>query len=427
MTVEAAAAAIVPDPALPQRDVLFDTAAMRSLFEAFGRCAPARVDAVTLVRVNYQVGKSVRVVYRALLDGGTHTVAARMFRGGKSAEQHARACATAFDVGHLRGVLRAPALESVLWLFPNDRKLDTLRSVLDPALLVPGAAAPAAVKRLAAYAPEKSATLACEDADGRPLAYAKVTASYQAARDYDTYGALRAALPPNDRWLRLPAPLAFDSARRTLWLEAIGGRRLADRAWHDGVDDLRQLGGAVARFHRLPADRAPAFDRFSAARLTRDADIVRSARPDVMFEVDTLVATLIATAPAEDETACLHGDIHPKNAIACGDRLALIDVEDVAAGPRAADIGSLIASLLYLREGQRLTGVTCAACVRAFLAGYGSVAAVPEPSALAWHAAAALFIERASRAVTRLRPLGLTHLPQLLGASQHLLDRGLVL
>src|SRR5262249_39608440 len=117
VTVEAAAAAIVPDPALPQRDVLFDTAAMRSLFQAFGRCAPARVDGVALVRVNYQVGKSVRVVYRALLDGGTHTVAARMFRGGKSAEQHARACATAFDVGHLRGVLRAPALESVLWLF----------------------------------------------------------------------------------------------------------------------------------------------------------------------------------------------------------------------------------------------------------------------------------------------------------------------
>src|SRR5262249_20558059 len=247
------------------------------------------------------------------------------------------------------------------------------------------------------------------------------------ARDYDTYGALRAALPPNDRWLRLPAPLACDSARRTLWLEAIGGRRLADRAWHDGVDDLRQLGGAVARVHRLPADRAPAFARFSAARLTTDADSVRGARPDVMFEVDPLAATLIATAPAEDETACLHGDIHPKNAIACGDRLALIDVEDVAAGPRAADIGSLIASLLYLREGQRLTGVTCAACVRAFLAGYGSVAAGPDPPGLAWHAAAALFIDRASGAVTRLRPLGLTHLPQLLGASQHLLDRGLVL
>ncbi|HJZ76157.1 MAG TPA: aminoglycoside phosphotransferase family protein [Vicinamibacterales bacterium] len=425
MTVETAAAAIVPDAALPCRDVLFDSAAMTNLFEGFGRSALVHVDAVSPVRVNYQVGKSVRVVYRVVLDGGTHTVAVRMFRRGKSAEQYGRARPAAVDVGRLRGLLHAPAIESVLWLFPNDRKLDTLRAVLDPALVVPGASGPVARKQLAAYAPEKSATLACEGADGRALAYAKVAASYQAARDYDTYTALGAALPTNDAWLRLPAPHAYDPDRRTLWLEAIDGRRLADGAWHDGADDLRQLGAAVARFHRLPSDRASVFERFSPAQLTRDADIIRTARPDVAHDVETLVGALIATPPAECETACLHGDLHPKNAIACGGRLALIDVEDVAAGPPAADIGSLIASLLYLREGQRLTVDNCARGVRAFLAGYESVGAVPAPASLAWHTAAALFIERASRSVTRIRPLGLMHLPRLVGAAHRLLDRGL--
>jgi aminoglycoside phosphotransferase (APT) family kinase protein len=419
--------AIALDAALPRRDVLLDAPMMRSVLPILGIDEPPSIDDCTLVRVNYQVGRSVRAVYRIVIDDTTHTVAARMFRAGKSADAFAQARRAAADVGRLRGIAHHAELDTVFWLFPNDRKIGTLRRVLETSTPVPGAASFATRRRLVAYAPEKSATIACEDAGRRSVAYAKVGAAHQAARDYNTYATLRSALQAGEPRLRLPAPLAYDHAHRTLWLEAIDGRRLADSAPCDEIDDVRMLGGAVATFHGLPAGEAPVFDRFSPEHLTKNAAIFRVVRRDVADVAEALASRLARTTPVGEPIACLHGDLHPKNAIVSGDRLALIDVEDVAAGPAAADIGSLVASFVYLREARRITVTRWARLVCAFLAGYEAVRPVPSMSSVAWHAAAALFVERASRAVTRIRPLGLANLPQLLLAVDRLLDRGLEL
>jgi thiamine kinase-like enzyme len=141
--------------------------------------------------------------------------------------------------------------------------------------------------------------------------------------------------------------------------------------------------------------------------------------------VDTLAARLIKAAVADRDLACLHGDLHPKNAIACGNRMALIDVESAAMGPAAADLGSLLAGLVYRRETGRLSPDAFRARGHACLAGYASRRRLPSAASLAWHTAAALFRERAARAVKRIRPLGLQSMPALLSAAEHLLDRGL--
>src|SRR5919197_1872351 len=221
--------ALAPDDALPHRDVLLDSTLMRPVLSRLGAEAPVRIDACSLIRVNYQVGRSLRAQFRVEVDGTFYTVAARMFRGTKSLEAYQRSLDLARNVGPLRGIGLDSDLGSVFWVVPNDRKIDTLAAVLDPATPVPGVEAGREVrKRLVAYAPEKTATLVCEGLDNVPIAYAKVAAAQQAARDYDTHTSLHARLDPRDPRLRLPCALGYSAAHRTLWLEAVHGRSMAE-------------------------------------------------------------------------------------------------------------------------------------------------------------------------------------------------------
>ena len=167
---------------------------------------------------------------------------------------------------------------------------------------------------------------------------------------------------------------------------------------------------------------APLLDRFAPLHLRENAAIIGTIRPDVSDAAEHLAARLIADAVPDGETLCLHGDLHPKNAIMCADRVALIDVEDVALGAAAADVGSLLASFVYRRETGRLSRDACRARMLAFFAGYETVRRLPATPSLQWHTAAAMLVERAARAVTRIRPLGLEHLPALLSTSEQLLD-----
>lgn len=415
------------DPALPYRDVLLEPALVRRrLASALGIDAPADVGEPALARVNYQVGRSLRAVYRADIDGAERTIAARMFAGAKSGEVFRRSVPDTKDVAAIRGIAYDFEIGAVYWVFPNDRKIASLAAILDPSTAVPGIdTGPPVHKRLVAYAPEKSATLACEDSGQVAIAYAKITAAHQASRDYATYTNLRAVLDPLNPWLCLPKPLGYSSTHRTLWLEALPGRRMAESCGDDEIADLERLGAAVAAFHGLPMPDSPRFDRFAPEHLATEASTMRGCRPDVADAIDHLAARLTATAAASDGQACLHGDLHPKNAIVHADRVALIDVEDAAIGATAADIASMLAALLYRRETKELSAGECLARADAFLVGYRSHRDLPRRDSLAWHTAAALFVERAARAVTRVRPLGLEHFPALLATSERLLDRGL--
>lgn len=416
------------DPALPYRDVLLEPALVRRrLAWALGIDAPADVGEPALARVNYQVGRSLRAVYRADIDGAERTIAARMFAGAKSGEVFRRSVPETKDVATIRGIAYDCEIGAVYWVFPNDRKIASLAAILDPSTAVPGIdTGPPVRKRLVAYAPEKSATLACEDSGQVTIAYAKVAAAHQASRDYDTYTKLRAVLDPLNPWLCLPKPLGYSNTHRTLWLEALPGRRMAESRGDDEIADLGQLGAAVAAFHGLAMPDAPRFDRFAPEHLATEASAMRGCRPDAADAIDHLAARLTATAAAADGQACLHGDLHPKNAILrADDRVALIDVEDTAIGATAADIASMLAALLYRRETKGLSAGECRARADAFLVGYRAHRDLPRRESLAWHTAAALFVERAARAVTRVRPLGLEHFPALLATSERLLDRGL--
>lgn len=382
-----------PDAVFPQRDALFDPA-----FVA-GRLATrydwaSRVTRAERVRATYRIGHSLRVRLRFEADGIDYNVAARAFRPGRSEPAFAKALAAAG--GDAAGIVHSPESEAIFWLFPHDRRvaalgtMDAARVALSPRLPRPWVRS-----RLVAWAPENSATFQCLDASGAVIAYAKVGARAQA--EYDRYVALAQALGETRVDLRVPRAIAFSAAHDTLLIEPVPGRHLTY-----APPDLHAIGVALGQLHGLPLTGLPPFDRLDADMRRDTVDLIAQSLPSLASRVERLNEALTTQQIAAADAGCLHGDIHPKNVFVSGSRAALIDVEEVSWGPRAADLGSLLARLCCVRIKGGHEARTADAAAAALLRGYATVRELPDAAAVAWHTAAALLVERARRTVTRV-------------------------
>jgi Ser/Thr protein kinase RdoA (MazF antagonist) len=410
-------ALLAPDAAVPQRDALLDERRMGVLLGV--RLTGAAADGCERLNAKYRVGDSLRVAYRITVGGEFHTLAGRTF-AGRSASVYRRAAA-AIGESALPGVLHAPELETVFWTFPNDRRLAGLP------LLDGGSGAldrlvgrPVARTRLMAYAPERAATAECLDADGRVIAYAKV--HWDAAeRELANATAAASAVGPADPRLRLPRVLAASLPDGALVLEPLAGRRLDGLPTAELGPALRALGAALATLHAVRPLPPRRFDRLDGDRLTLAADVLGRARPDCRATASRLLATLLErAADGAGAPVHVHGDANLRNALLDGSRIALVDLEDAAAGPAAADLGFVLAGLLAARAQERLASGEQDAFAAALLRGYGAVAPVPEAQALRWHTAASVLARVAVPAVGRVRPTALARLAPMLRAAEAL-------
>jgi Ser/Thr protein kinase RdoA (MazF antagonist) len=442
-------ARLARDPRLPQRDVLLDARAVAArLSAALGVKGRLAISECERVRTKYRVGDSLRVLHRVRVGACDYTVAARTFAAGESRRAYERASASAVDCGPLRAVLHDAELETVFWTFPNDRRLAALRVLKDvPPQLARLLTPEWSRSRVVAYAPEKCATAECLDARSRVVAYAKVYAGDDGRQVYGVYRALARHLATGGASITIPRALAYDETHRTLLLAPAAGARIADLADDELPRGYSRLGAALAALHNVPAPEAlQPFTRLDAKRLRRAARAIGTARPDVRREVDDLADDLERRCEPHDAEprVCLHGDVHPKNGIAQGERLTLIDLDQCGTGHAAADIGSLLASLTYnhLIADAAHSPSLCSAnssshssahslvqsservLADAFLSGYESVRELPAPESLRWHTAAALLAERALRAVNRVRPEGLARLRELLREAREVLRKG---
>lgn len=392
------AGALAPDPAVPHRDLLLDGGRVGSrLGTSLGA---ERVAHCTPTRIKYQVGRSLRVLYRLATDRSSQLVALRTFRRSRAEEIYREAAKRAVSSGELAAIAPAPELGAVLFTFPNDRKLGGL-----PALAGAG--------RLVAYAPEKSATVQLSSRDPRAPGFAKVYADDEGARARDIHAALWE--PAAELGLRLPRAIDYAAERWTLVCEAVPGKRLSGLTGSQLDRGVRGLGAAIARFHQLgPPSVARPFERHDPERLLDAAAVIARARPDLGSAARRAVEPLREGPPDGGPDVCLHGDVHLKNALLNGRGVALIDLDQVATGPAAADIGSLLAAFRYAAIVGAISPAAGRAYSDAFCAGYGRVRELPDPETLRRHLAAALISERALRAVTRVRRRGLAALATLL-------------
>jgi aminoglycoside phosphotransferase len=408
--------ALAHDRALPQRDLLLDgRRAGEVIARQLGRSAP--VDSCEVVRVKYRIGESLRVRYRVDAGGRSHDVACRTFADGAAEAAHRRALQRALPVSCLRSVGWAPELETVFWTFPNDRKLslDLLQGAASNRLADLIGSRPRTFQ-LMAYAPEKSATVRWDGGDG-PLAFAKHYSGARATRSKTVHEAIAAS------GIRVPRSLGSSSALRTLVVEALPGVPLAAVSGAGLEVGYRLLGSAVAALHQLPPLDDEVFSRLEPLRVRAAAELIGRARPDSAATAEALAAALERrSAEANGNSVCLHGDLHAKNVLLEDGRVALVDLDQVAAGPAAAEIGSMLASLRYATIADGFSAAYARAHAAAFLDGYADVQPLPSATATRWHTAAALLVERALRAVNRMRPNGLRHLQPLLADAWMVLD-----
>ncbi|HYY99331.1 MAG TPA: phosphotransferase [Pyrinomonadaceae bacterium] len=426
MTAERSAFTFAADPRLPQRDLLLDEREVaRRLSASLGLRGRLHVSACERVRAKYRVGQSLRVLHRVRVGGRDYTVAARAFAAGESRGAYERAARVAVECAPLRSVFHDAELDAVFWTFPNDRRLTGLEALRQVPHALARLFTPAWThSRVVAYAPEKCATAQCLGGGSRVLAYAKVYAGDEGRRVYETYRALGRQLSSGSPALALPRALAYDEARRTLLLEPVEGSRVADLRAEELPHGYYQLGAALAALHSLRAPEGlPAFKRLTRARVRRAARVVGAARPDARREASELATELERRyEAASGPRVCLHGDVHPKNAVARGGVFTLIDLDQCAAGDAAADLGSLLASLTYGRITSGASQPSIKSLGEAFLSGYESARALPSRASLRWHTAAALLAERALRSVNRVRPEGLARLRELLAAASEVLS-----
>jgi tRNA A-37 threonylcarbamoyl transferase component Bud32 len=365
----------------------------------------------------------LRVLHNVEVCGISYTVAARAFTGGRGKSAFERATSNAVYCGHLLPVAHDEELDTVYWTFPNDRKITNLSVLANPPEAIANLRGGRWTRsRIVAYAPEKCVTAECLGDKNELLAYAKVYADDE-QDSYDIYNALSKNISTAKSNLRIASALAYSEEHRTLLLEPVAGRRLADLYAGERVNGFRRFGVALAALHSLPltGDLLP-FTRVNLDRLQKAAQTIGRARPDSAALAGDLARELCERRnELTDPPVWLHGDVHPKNGILQNDFMALIDLDQAGTGPAAADLGSLLAALRYLRCVRIITHTAERELAGAFLRGYGKVRQLPDQNSLRWHTAAALLAERSLRAVNRIRREGLQHLNELLLDSRSLL------
>ena len=415
---------LLNDPAMPHRDLLLNVMqAAQRLSARAGLRGPVAIQRCERARVKYLPGASLRVLYRVEVGGRPYSIATRVFTDGRSKSAFERAASRAVPSGDLRPVGHDAELDLVFWVFPNDRKIASLSVLTSPHEQFATASRLGwATSRVVAYAPEKCVTAECLSDAGAVVAYAKVYAADERAT-YPIYQGLWRSIQGAKSGLRIPRVLAHCETDRVLLLEPMAGCRIADLAETDRAKGFHHLGAALAALHGIPIpDELPPFTRLRVDRLQHAARIIGAARPDVAELASELAAELCGRAgDLSEPDACLHGDVHPKNGMLQNDQLALIDLDQAGTGPAAADLGSLLAALRYLRLIGMMSPVEERELARSFLGGYGEAGSLPRADSLRWHMAAALLAERAVRAVNRVRREGLQHLREMLLDSQRLL------
>ncbi|MDZ4862339.1 MAG: aminoglycoside phosphotransferase family protein [Gemmatimonadota bacterium] len=412
-------ALLAPDEALPARDQLLDTDVARSLVGLhLGRPGGPPITGCRRIKAKYRIGESLRVLFRVEVAGGSHFVAARMFPGGRAHTVYREALCHAVDGGPLLPIGCDETSGTVFWTFPNDRRIRHLAALLQPRADFDAALAGRwAETRVVAYAPERAATAQCLAADGAVLGYAKVYAGDDGARSRELHDRLVRAVGSAAE-LQLPRALAYAESERLLVVEPLAGDPVGAFEPSRRIEGYRKLGAALARLHSAPVQLDEQFRRLEPTRLQQASRLVGWARPE-LAAISARLSRELTTRfrPGHDPQVCLHGDVNSRNWLLQEDRVALIDLDQVAMGPAAADLGGAIAGLLYREITHEWSGTEAGALRQALCAGYDAIRPLPSSDALRWHTAAALLAERALRAVTRFRVDGLMHLAGLLTAA----------
>jgi aminoglycoside phosphotransferase len=408
-----ATVALPPDPVLPRRDDLLDDGIVGArLDELLDRARDGRTGDCSRVRAKYRMGESLRATFRVGRGPGGSLVSARMFPATSAVGEFRRAREDAVGQGaDPRSVVFDEVTSTVFWVFPQDRKLLGLgRLTSPPPELRRVFGTPWTQSELEAYEPEKAATVRCADARGATVGFAKLQRGDAGRRGVALLRAARRGIAERGI-LRLPETIGYLPEHQMALFSAAPGRPLNQLPWTAYPDAMATLGAALSVLHAQPTDGFAPFTRLDPDQLVSAGALVRAARPDLASVTDGLVDVLLRTAPTPGPNVLLHGDLHPKNVLVHDNGVSLVDFDEASVGPAAAELGGLLARLWCPRPRDAIDPVTAQAAAAALLAAYDRR---PSRADLLWYSAAALLVERAVRAISRVDAAAIGDLERVL-------------
>ncbi len=296
----------------------------------------------------------------------------------------------------------APHEGALVCVLPADRRVRGARTLLDATALkrslhrtlepMRAGRVRARARRIhiwpAAYKPERRLVCRLEvgvkcDTDGSSSKLALYGRAYADDRrsHFDETLALwhRRDLLPG---VRLAEPLGIDPLESVTYSAEVEGTPfdvlgtdVARHAW-------RTAGVGLAQLHSLDLGLSRRFDRRPLLmRLHASVRALQFASSAAGARAAALSARMIGSFPEPERLVPIHGDFYAKQLLWDGDRVGIIDLDEIGCGDPAIDLANGLAHLLASEV--RGTGAIPAAAARdAMLDGYGSA---PRPEVFRWY------------------------------------------
>ncbi|HUF68842.1 MAG TPA: phosphotransferase [Longimicrobiales bacterium] len=145
----------------------------------------------------------------------------------------------------------------------------------------------------------------------------------------------------------LAPPVGFSSALNLSLQERVAGERLGGLAGETAFRRrMRETARAIATLHAieipLPTRRKPGEE---AGVVLRWSAVLAAIRPDLAHRIEALRDQLVGALETRVELkGPVHGDFHHTNVLVDGDRITIIDLDEMALGDPALDVGRFMAS-----------------------------------------------------------------------------------
>lgn len=305
-------------------------------------------------------------------------------------------------------VIALTEYKTLLFAYPNDRRLDGLRILEREDTLreflynhLPRERWPSADDKLATtvvrYKPENRAVLRCE-AESQPQSsdaavYLRVYPNKRSA------AAMHSIMCDLLRWLgsqanlRIPKPLAFDRDQNILLLDSLPGVKLKSvlrTARARGALERTAEALAVLHGYKDPkVTRWTVADHLAKAR--QAIQLLARFSPELVKQIEEIGHALHSQAPRDQDctSGFVHGDFHYGQVLIHPIKVGFLDFDQAHTGPVMADLGSLLAHLRY----QHIKGrhAEDGSVTDAFLEAYARATQNPlAPEVISWWTALAL-------------------------------------
>lgn len=424
-----------------------------------------QIESCTVDRVKYKAQEKCVISYRLQIydrtDGRLHEqiLCARVFPAGLSGARYHKALREPLVQPRFgRAVMHLPELDMVLWAFPNDRKIGGIARLVASAsgehpdlvvvvALLKGRQWQIAGQRytLMHYVPEHTATVRVQLQLMQPAAtatpppthtltlFGKAYYNEEGAESYRLMNLLWTSEARRRGRLRIAQPVAYIAEERILWQVGLPGQTLLTYTMGTPLftELMAEAAAAVATLHAtaLPCARRSELADW-LAHLHATEQVVRQVRPQLGALFHAVVAALIHAAPQvlAEPAATLHGDLHLQNffvdeAQPAGQRVALIDLDNLSTGSPWRDLGSFCAGIYYRGLVDNQPMPILRQTVADFCSVYAAHAPWPMPQQLVdWYTATALLNERVARSISRLKQGRLELLDDLLWLATSLLS-----